>query len=98
MDLETIKRINRDALRAAQESEGETSEFGKLDNQQLIMYAVAVAIAVGAYFLLQNYKPDFVMSTENGQKKFDQTRAIIASVVVGLVVILCYHFLYKKQV
>ena len=96
MDLETIKRINRDALRSAQEAEGESVGPVQVNNQQLIMYAVAVAVAVAAYFLLQNYKPDFVMSTENDQKKFDQTRAIIASVVAGLVVILGYYFIYKK--
>ena len=95
MDLETIKRINRDALRAAQESEGVVPDEG-VDNRQMIMYAVAVGVAVLAYFLLQNYKPDFVMSTSNGQKEFDQTRAIIASVIAGLLVILGYHLFYKK--
>ena len=88
MDLETIKRINRDALRAAQEAEGGSM---KIDNNQMMMYAVAVAVAVAVYFLLQNYQPEFVMSTVNGQKQFDMTRAVIASVVAGLVVILGYH-------
>jgi len=96
MDLETIKRINRDALRAAQEAEGESSYSEKIDNRQMIMYAVAVGAAVLAYFLLQNYKPNFVMSTTNGQKQFDQTRAIIAAVVVGLLMILGYHLFLNK--
>ena len=95
MDLETIKRINRDALRAAQESE-EGSEYSeKVDNQQMIMYAVAAGVAVVAYFLLQNRKPDFVMSTIDGQKQFDQMRAIIASVIAGLLVILGYNIIKK---
>lgn len=93
MDPETIKRINRDALRAAQEAEGEYSE--NVDNQQLMMYAVAVGVAIVAYLLMQHYKPNFVMATVNGQKQFDQTRAVIASVVVGLLVILGYH-LFKQ--
>ena len=65
MDLETIKRINREALRAAQESEG-----GQIDNKQIMTYAVAIAAAVLVYFLLQNYKPEFVMSTKDGVKDF----------------------------
>ena len=97
MDLETIKRINRDALRAAQESEGESVFSEKIDNKQMIMYVVAVAVATAVYFLLQNYKPDIVMSTSNGQKNFDQTKAIIASVIAGLLVILCYHLFMKKD-
>lgn len=96
MDLETIKRINRDALRAAQESEGQSLESEKIDNQQMMMYAVAVGVAALAYFLMHHYQPDFVLSTKDGQKQFDQTRAVIASVVVGLLVILAYHFLYKQ--
>ncbi len=87
MDLETIKRINRDALRAAQESEGEKGE----QQNQLVMYAIAVGLAVATYFLLQYFQLDFVMSTSDGEKKFDQNRAIIASVVVGLLVIVGYH-------
>jgi hypothetical protein len=97
MDLETIKRINRDALRAAQESVGFSSYSGDVDNQQMIMYAVAVGVAVLIYFLLQNYKPDLVMSTSNGKKQFDQTRAIISAVVAGLLVILGYHLFLKKD-
>ncbi len=96
MELETIKKINREALRRAQENEGGYSDFGQANNQQLIMYAVAVAIAVGTYFLLQNYKPDFVMSTVDGQKQFDQTRTLIASAVAGLLAIMGYQFLYKN--
>ena len=86
MDLETIKRINRDALRAAQEANGGY----KIDNNQMMMYGIAIAVAVAVYFLLQNYQPGFVMSTVNGQKQFDMTRAAITAVVAGLVVILGY--------
>jgi len=93
MDIESIKRINREALRAAQAAEG--SSYEKVDNQQMMMYAVAVAVAALAYFVMQKYKPEFVMSTVDGVKQFDQMRAAIASVIAGLLVILGHHLLRK---
>ena len=93
--METIKRINRDALKAAQEAAGETgSEYGG-NNNQMIMYLVAIAVAIGGYFLLKNYQPEFVMSVsgDNGTKQFDETRAMIASAIAGLVVILVYNLM-----
>lgn len=92
MDTEQIKRVNREALRAAKEAEGSSSG---LDNTQLMMYGIAIAVAVLSYFLLQQYQPAFVMVAQNGQKTFDMTRAIIISVVAGLLVILCYHFCFN---
>jgi hypothetical protein len=53
MDIESIKRINREALRAAQAAEG--GSYEKVDNQQMMMYAVAVAVAALAYFVMQKY-------------------------------------------
>jgi zinc transporter ZupT len=91
MDLETIKRINRDALRAAQESEA--GESGQIDNKQIMTYAVAVAAAALVYFLLQTYKPEFVLSTKDGVKTFDQMRAILSALAAGLLVILGFQFL-----
>lgn len=91
MDVETIKRINRDALRAAQEAESSVS----LDNRQLMKYAVAVAIAVLAYYLMQHYQPDFVMVVKNGRREFDQMRAVVGAVVVGLLVLLGFHLVQK---
>ena len=93
MDLNTIKSINQSALRAAKEAEGES---GVGDNQ-MTMYLVAVAVAVVAYFLMHCYKPYFVMMTDaDGQTKFDQTRAVIASVVVGGLVLLGYNMMNKE--
>ena len=90
--METIRRINRDALRAAQEAEGSYGgSYGLGGNNQLLTYAVAVGVAALAYFLLQQYKPDFVLSTKNGVKQFDMTRAVIASVVAGLLTLLAFH-------
>ena len=91
MDIETIKRINRDALRAAQESEGSEN----IDNKQMIVYAVAIGVAVLTYYLLHQYKPSIVMSTKDNVKQLDQTRVIIASVVAGLLVLLVSHYMKK---
>lgn len=94
--METIKRINREALSAAQSSTGMSSKgsyrsYGS-DNTQMYVYLGALAAAVASYFLLQNYQPNFVMTTDgNGMKMFDQTRAMILSAVVGLVVVVGYH-------
>ncbi len=100
MDLETIRRINRDALRAAKEAAGETEgetegAAGTGLSTQTTMYIVAIIVAIATYFLLKNVQPEFVMSTsgDNGIKKFDETRAIIASIVAGLIVILIYNMM-----
>lgn len=94
MDLETIKRINRDALRAAQDAAGESGGATGMDTQTT-MYIVAIIVAIAAYFILKQMQPEFVMSTsgDNGAKKFDETRAIIASIVAGLIVILIYNMM-----
>ena len=96
--METIKRINRDALRAAQEAEGYSSgglDLGvvRLDNQSLLMYAVAVGAAVLTYYLLQMYSPELVTSVQDGERRFDQTRAALVSVAVGLLVVLGHHLM-----
>lgn len=98
MDMETIKRINRDALKAAQEAQGHSSGgldlgFLHLDNQSLLMYAVAVGAAVLTYYLLQMYSPELVTSVHNGERHFDQTRAALVSVAVGLLVVLGHHLM-----
>lgn len=96
MDLETIKRINREALEAAKAANGHHSDslLGlSLDNTSLLVYGVAVLVGVVAYYLLHRYQPMVVTRVENGLRVFDQTRAIIASVVAGLLVVLA-HYLY----
>jgi len=95
MDLETIKRINRDALRAAQEQGSGSSAPSNINNQQMIMYFVALACAVAFYFILQSWRPNFVMSGEDSNRQFDHGRAVIASIIVGLLVVLCYFLMYQ---
>lgn len=92
MDLKTIQRINRDALDAALESQGKSSS----DDKEMTMYLVALASAVVAYFLFQYYQPEFVLTVQNGVRVFDKTRALIASVVVGLLVLLGYNLFSKN--
>ena len=96
MDLETIKRINRDALRAAKEAQGESMSIfsEKIDNQMFLMYVLAVVVGFLAYYLLQRYSPAIVMYTENGQKVFDKTKAVIVSVIVSLILVVLYHLVY----
>ena len=90
--METIKRINRDALRAAQEAE---SSSGCKGSNQLVVYLIAVGVAVATYLLLKQYQPNFVKVTENGVSKYDDKRAIIAAVIAGLLVLLLNQLLYK---
>lgn len=91
MDLETIKRINREALRAAQEAEANGGSSELFGNQQMMSYGVALAIAALTYFLLYSFKPKFVMSMKEGVETFDQMRAILSAVAAGLLVILAYQ-------
>ena len=87
MDLETIKRINRDALRSAQSATGSA-----VSNQQLISVAVLAGIAVAVYFALQSYQPEIVMSVgPSGEKQFDQTRALVLSAVAGVLAFVAYR-------
>ena len=97
MDLETIKRINREALEAAKASNGSYSgsAFGlSLDNTHLMVYALAAVVAGVCYYLLQQYQPELVTRVENGMRVFDQTRAIVASVVAGLLVVLAHYLFF----
>lgn len=84
--METIKRINRDALRAAQEAEAASN--GCKGSNQLVIYLIAAGVAAATYFLLKQYQPKFVQVTENGVSKYDEKRAIIAAVIAGLLVLL----------
>ena len=88
MDLETIKRINRDALRVAKESSGEKAPENAIDNQ-MTAYIVAILFTIGTYVLLRNIQPEFVMSVSrvDGSKVFDDFKAIIASILVGIIVL-----------
>ena len=95
MDLETIKRINRDALRTAQEASGSENRGKTLLNNDVVVYALAGVVAVAVYFLLQYYSPAVVTVTVNGEKKFDQVRAIIIAVIAGLAVVLLQSLLKK---
>jgi hypothetical protein len=93
MDIETIKRINRTALDEAKAALGEHGSFSEstFDNNQMLVYFFALAVAVVVYFLLQKFQPNFVTSTVNGVKSFDSTRAVISSIIAGLLVILLFH-------
>jgi uncharacterized membrane protein YdjX (TVP38/TMEM64 family) len=61
----------------------------------MMVYAAAVVVAVLAFYLMKRHTPDLVMSTVDGKKEFDRTRAIVASVVVGLLVVLGHHLLMR---
>jgi len=92
MDNETIKRINRDALRAAQEAEASSKSNG-VDSRQLMVYLGAVAVAAVVYYLLRQYQPEFVKVKDNGVSKYDDKRSILAAIVAGLLVVLGNHLM-----
>ncbi len=86
MDMNTIKRINREALRQAQAAETQ---------QSLVSYLVAALIGVAAYFILRYYKPGFILSKDAaGQPIVDQLKLVLASVAVALVVLILYHYVF----
>jgi hypothetical protein len=91
MELRDYQELNRQMLREAQAAELAEMGFGKIDNQQMMVYLVAAGIAVLSYFLMQRYTPDVVMSTKDGKKQFDTVRAVVASVVVGVLVLVVHH-------
>lgn len=93
MDMETIKRINREALRAAQEAEAASK--GCMGSNQMVVYLIAAGVAAATYLLLKQYQPKFVQVTENGVSKYDEKRAVIAAVIAGLLVLLLNQVLYK---
>lgn len=100
MDLETIKRINRDALRAAKqaagEAESEVSEF--FGSSQTTMYIVALAVAVGVFFFMRYMQFDFVMKDgpAPGNRVFDNVKGGLISVLVGLGVLVAYSMMNNQ--
>jgi ABC-type uncharacterized transport system fused permease/ATPase subunit len=62
-------------------------------NMQLMMYLCALVVALITFCVLKKWMPAFVTMMDNGEKKFAQMRAILISVIVGLLVVLCYHAL-----
>jgi len=86
MDIDTIKRINREALRQAQDAEKQ---------QSLTCYLVAALIGVAAYFAIRYYKPGFILSKDAaGQPQIDQVKLVLAAVGCALVVLVAYHYLF----
>lgn len=85
--MDTIKRINREALRQAKDSEK--------SQHHLTCYLVAAVLALVTYFALRYYKPGFVLSRGiAGQPQVDQLKLVLASLAVALLIILGYHFLF----
>jgi len=94
MNLEDIKRINREALNEAKGSSAST-EMDYTDNRHLMLYGAGVAVAAVAYYLLMNkYTPELLMTTVNGVKQVDRNRVIAASVLAGVVAVGGYHYMY----
>lgn len=94
MNLEDIKRINREALESAK---GSVGEVDYTDNTHLMVYAGAVAVAVGVYYVLMNkYTPSLVTTTTNGVETVDRNRVLAASLLAGLLVVVGYK-LYTKE-
>jgi hypothetical protein len=89
MDEQLARKLVRDSINSARAEKG----LPPLDsnNNQLLMYLLAVVVAVVSYYLLRNYKPNFVTVELNGVKQFDQARGVVASIVAGLLVLLVYY-------
>lgn len=94
--METIKRINREALEQAKKALGQTE--AELENpHELTMYLFAVLLGVATFFALKYWEPAFVMTQDDaGTMVFNQTRAIILSILVGLLLVVVY-MLYWNQ-
>jgi len=90
--METVKRMNRASLKAAKEKFGLE---GSSDNDQMMNLVVSVIAAVAVYFLLNKYRPEFVMKTnqDNGAKEVDQMRLWGVSLLVAVVV----YFLMERR-
>lgn len=99
MDMETIKRINKEALETAKKSLGSHSGNNEmvLDPMCCAVYVIAVIISVSSYFILQNVKPTFLMKkvevNNEQQMEFDVLKAIILSIILGLLVLLSHQLL-----
>ena len=88
MDAGTIHRINREALREAKAAERHVQHH-------MGVYLLAAISAVVAYFVLKSYHPGIVTSKDHqGVVQIDQLKLVLASVAVGLLVVICYHFLF----
>jgi hypothetical protein len=89
MNMETIRRINREALDEARKSVGMEPEQSS-DNQMLV-YAAAVVVGLLVYYLLHTYSPSFVMVTKDNVQTFDMLRAGLLSGASALAVVLGHH-------
>lgn len=85
MDLDAIKKINRDALRAAKESQNGEDYT---DKQHMYMYLAAAVAAALAFYGAQRYEFSYAMVEKNGRKEFDRTRGLIIAAIVALLVFL----------
>jgi len=94
MDMETIRKINRSALRAARESLNSSNMNMKND---MDMNNVLIALVSGAviYWLLTTYKPQFVMTKSmDNQQHVDNMRLWFITAVAALVV---YYILAQQH-
>lgn len=93
MDLETIQKINRDALKAAKDAQDGGEDY--MDKKHIYMYLAAAVGGVLSYYLFQRYEFRYAMVEKDGKKVFDQTRGVIFAVVVALLVLLAAQMYYK---
>jgi len=91
MDMETIKRINRDALRAAQEAEA--GAVSLVSSKHAPGYILAVVMSIVAYFALRQYQPDFVKSSQNGALVYDDKRSIGFAVLLGVLILIANYLI-----
>lgn len=93
MDLETIQKINRDALKAAKDAQDGGEDY--MDKKHMYMYLAAAVAGALAYYLFQHYDFRYVMVEKDGKKVFDKTRGVVFSVIVALLVLLAMQMYYK---
>lgn len=86
--METIKRINREALREAQEALDAES-----NNNRFMVVGLAVLVGLAVYYLVKNSKVELVMKVdEHGIKIVDNRRAALMGVLAGLLVLAIDYF------
>lgn len=93
MDLETIQKINRDALKAAKDAQNGGEDY--TDKKHMYMYLAAAVAGATAYYLFQRYEFRYAMVEKDGKKVFDKTRGVVFAVVVALLVLLAMQMYYK---
>jgi len=74
-----------------QQYESDNSHAYTDDTLTVTMYLAALVVAIGMYYVLRHYKINLVMTTTNGTKTFDETRAVVISVMAGILVLLAFR-------